>query len=207
LQAAGFRAVGYQVDLINFKETQAVIKQAVTQFGRIDVLVNVCGMGPRPWHTLLEMTEDEWDVIMAVNLKTNFNVTKAVVPTMIEQGGGKIVNISSVTGPIVSGPNCTHYAAAKGSVSGLTKALAVELAPYHINVNAICPGYVDTGLSERDPERAKKMGASIPLGRLGTPEEVGDLVLFLATDASKYITGTDIVFDGGNIIQELKRVA
>jgi 3-oxoacyl-[acyl-carrier protein] reductase len=203
LQAAGYPATGYKIDLTKHQETQTVVTKIIDEFGRIDVLVNVAGLGPMPWQTLLDMTEEEWDLILAVNLKTNFNVTKAVVPTMIKQGGGKIVNISSVTGPMVSDPACTHYAAAKGGVSGLTKALAVELAPYKINVNAICPGYVDTGIYG---ENTTKMSETIPLGRMGTPEEVGDLVLFLATDDSKYITGTDIIFDGGTIIQELKRV-
>ncbi len=215
IEAAGYGAVALKANVANFSEVNEVVKKVLEQFGRIDILVNNAGIYPSM--LLVDMTEDFWDKVLATNLKGVFNCTKVVLPSMMKQRSGKIVNISSVTGPMVSSPGMTAYSASKGGVSGFTRALALEVAEYDINVNAICPGYVDTpgmregmerrGLSPKEvQERIERISRSVPLGRLGKTEEVGDLVLFLASDESKYITGIEIVFDGGNIIQERKSV-
>ena len=149
----------------------------------------------------MDIKEEGWDKVMASNMKTCMLCTKAVLPAMIKNRKGKIVNISSVTGPMVSMPGTTAYSASKGAVSGFTRALALDLAEYGITVNSICPGWIDAG-AMRD-ERLKE---SIPMKRLGTSEDVGYLALFLSTEESDYITGQDIVIDGGNIIQERKIV-
>ena len=153
------------------------------------------------------------DNVINVNIKGVWNCTRAVIPHMLKQRYGKVVNISSVTGPMVSGKGMTAYAMSKGAVSAFTRTLALEVAEYGINVNAICPGSFDTPMFRSvagprgwDSEDAyvKHVGKEIPLGRLGTIEEMGDLAVFLASDKSKYITGVEIVIDGGNIIQEHK---
>lgn len=214
IQAAGYKAVALKADVTNFNEAKHVVDKVLEQFGRVDILVNNAGI--YPYGLLIDMTEDLWDKVLATNLKSVFNFTKAVLPTMIKQRSGKIINMSSVTGPMVSQPGLTAYSASKGGVSGFTRALALEVARYGINVNAVCPGWVDTpGIREEDmrrfgvsaedeQKRIERMSKSIPIGRLAEPEEVGELVLFLASEESKYITGAEIVIDGGNIIQEEK---
>jgi 3-oxoacyl-[acyl-carrier protein] reductase len=126
---------------------------------------------------------------------------------MIKQRYGRIINISSVTGPMVSNKGWTAYSASKGAISGLTRGLALDLAEYGITANAILPGWISRGIPLTTPEaieNSKKLSKSIPLGRVGTPEEVGNLAVFLASEAASYITGTEIVIDGANIIQERK---
>jgi NAD(P)-dependent dehydrogenase (short-subunit alcohol dehydrogenase family) len=209
LQSARNKVVGFKVDLTKSNEVNQMVTKILDQFGKIDILCNVVGMGPFPWNTFLEMTEKEWDTIIDINLKTVFNCCKSVVPYMVKQKYGRIVNFSSVTGPMVTLPHTTHYSAAKGAVSAFTRALALELGKYGITVNAICPGTIDTR-DRPDTKVAKEMrdqiSKQIPLGRVGEPEEVADLALFLASDESKYITGTEIVIDGGHIISERKIV-
>jgi len=207
LQAASDKVVGFKVDLTQSRDVNEMVPKIVDLFGKIDILCNVVGMGPFPWHTFLEMTEQEWNTIMDVNLKTVFNCCKAVVPYMVKERYGRIVNFSSVTGPMVTLPHTAHYSAAKGAVSSFTRALALELGKYGITVNAICPGTIDTMDRPKNRvmrERQEQLEQQIPIGRLGEPEEVVDLALFLASDDSKYITGTEIVIDGGHIISERK---
>lgn len=207
LKDAGYHAIGFVADLSKADQVNDMVNKVLTRFGKIDVLVNVAGGGEGLRGRLVDITEEDWDKVMDANLKTCMLCTKAVLPSMIQRGYGKIVNISSVTGPMVTMPGSTAYSASKGAVSGFNRALALEVAEYGITVNAICPGYVDTGVvfygdKHRDKENVAR---SIPMKRLGTPEEVGYLALFLSTDDSNYITGTEIVFDGGNIIQERAR--
>lgn len=204
MQASGYKVFAYRTDLTKLKEVSEMVEEVLEQLGKVDILVNVAGS--IPWGTvpslLVDMTEEEWDKVIAINLKTTFNCTRAVLPSMIKQRSGKIVNISSVTGPIVSTPHLAHYAAAKAGVTGLTRALANEVGEYGINVNAILPGSIDTKLSEVFPFLTESKKLEIPLERPGKPEEVADLVLFLASDESRYITGQMIVIDGGAFIVE-----
>ena len=210
IKALGRRSQCIQTDVSLKADVDNLIQKVMTKFGRVDILVNNAGIA----HSIpfIETTEDLRDKIWDINVKGVWNCTKAVTPIMLKQKYGKIINISSVTGPMVSAKGLTAYSASKGAVSGFTRALALEMAEYGINVNAICPGYVDTPMLRpdsikqgKDPDNyLKALSKSIPLGRLGSIEEIGDLAVFLSSEASKYITGTEIVFDGGNIIQEHK---
>jgi len=203
MQASGYKVAPFKVDLTRSEEVKQMAEAVLEQFGRVDILVNVAGIAPRGakfnFPKFVDLTEEEWDRQIAVNLKTTFNCIKAVLPNMIKRKYGKIVNISSVTGPLVSNPLMSAYSAAKGAVSGLTKALALEVAEHGITVNDIGPGWIYTGR-----EMNKVAGESSPMKRAGKPEEVGKLVLFLASDESSYLTGHMIVIDGGNILQENK---
>ena len=200
LKDAGYKATMFEADLSKTNEVRDMVNYVFTKFGKIDVLVNNAGGGEGVKGNLIDVEEDDWDKVIDANLRTCMLCTKAVLPYMIKQRSGKIVNISSVTGPIVTLPGRTAYSAAKGAVSGFTRALALDVADYGITVNAICPGYIETR-TQRDKE---KMALSIPMKRWGKSEEIGYLALFLSTDESNYITGQDIVIDGGNVIQEMK---
>lgn len=212
LKALGQKAVAFPLDVADVEQVNRAVEQLVSQFGRVDILVNNAAIAPSV--PFVEMSDDVRDSVIDVNVKGVWNCTKAVMPLMIKQRYGKIINISSVTGPLVSGKGMTAYAASKGAVSAFTRTLALEVAEYDINVNAICPGSFDTPMFrsvakhrgwDSEDEYVMHVGKEIPLGRLGTIEEMGDLAVFLASDKSKYITGIEIVIDGGNIIQEHKR--
>jgi 3-oxoacyl-[acyl-carrier protein] reductase len=205
LQSLGYTARPYKLDLTKFEDVKIMTEGLLREQGRIDILVNNAGMAPRArgfdlyGKLFVDLTEEEWDYQIAVNLKTTFNCIKTVLPTMIRQGYGRIVNISSVTGNIVSSPASTAYSAAKAAVSGLTKALALEVAEYGITVNAVCPGWIDTGRPLN-----KVAGLTTPMKRAGRPEEVADLILFLSSHESTYVTGQNVVIDGANSLQEYK---
>lgn len=203
MRGEGLEAVAFKMDVTKMDEVDRVVRRVMERFGRIDILVNNAGIYPRM--RLVDMTEDFLFNIFDINVFGMFRCAKAVLPTMMRQRYGKIVNMSSVTGPIVGTPSGgqTAYAATKAAVKGFTVALALEVAQYGINVNCVYPGYIDTptawGLRGKG---AEDFGRKIPMCREGTPEDVGELVLFLVSDESKYITGTHIVIDGGNILQE-----
>jgi len=208
---SGQKATGFKVDVTDAGRVDQAVQQVLKQFGKVDILVNNAGI--YPYMPFAEMPDEVRDSVIDVNIKGVWNCTKAVIPSMIKQKYGKIINISSVTGPMVSGKGSTIYSASKGAVSGFTRALALEMAEHGINVNAICPGFIDTP-GERNvasrrgmepDEYIRKLAKEIPLGRLGSIDEIGDLAVFLASEESKYITGTEIVIDGGNIIQERMR--
>lgn len=199
LTDAGYQAVGFVVDLSKADEVNDMVTKVLTQFGKIDVLINNAGGNEGAGGPLVDITENDWDKVLDANLRTCMLCTKAVLPSMIKRRSGKIVNISSVTGPMVTLPGSTAYSASKGAVSAFTRATALEVAEYGITVNSICPGYVLTRVQKNE----EKIAHSIPMKRWGKPEEVGYLALFLSTDESNYITGQDIVIDGGNIIQEM----
>ncbi len=205
LKVSGWKAVGMKMDVTKHDDVNETIKEVLEQFGKIDILVNNAGIYPDE-PSIPDMPEDFWDRMFNVNVKGIFYCLKAVLPTMIERKQGKIINMSSVTGPMVSVPRSAAYSATKAAISGMTRALALEFAEHNINVNAMCPGYVKTPGSQYLAEKENKIAASIPLRRFGTPEDVGDLAVFLASDESKYITGAELVIDGGNIIQEVKTV-
>jgi 3-oxoacyl-[acyl-carrier protein] reductase len=194
-------------DLRDHASTHKLVREILARYGRIDALVNNAGMTQvsNPDETLAtsfaELSEADWDYSIGLNLKTTFNVTKAVLPSMLNAKYGRIVNVSSVTGPLVSNPRATAYSAAKAGMVGLTRSLAMEVARSGITVNAVAPGWIETASST---EQEIIAGKNTPVGRPGRPEEVAAAIAFLACESASYVTGQMIVIDGGNTIQEYK---
>ena len=201
IEALGSQALAIKTDVSNIKETEGMAKKTVKKFGRIDILVNNAGIFPIK--SLLEMKEEDWDKVLNVNLKGVFNCTKAVIPTMTKQKYGKIINITSIAGVKLGYVGLTHYSASKAGIAGFTKAAALELAPYEINVNAIAPGFIETPGTKAtsSEEDINQFAQAVPLKRVGKPIDIANLVVFLASDESNYITGECIVVDGGLTIQ------
>jgi 3-oxoacyl-[acyl-carrier protein] reductase len=187
LQALGVKAKGYASDASKFDDTERVVNQIVEDFGRIDVLVNNAGITKDT--LLMRMTEEQWDAVISVNLKSVFNFTKAAQKTMLKQRSGSIINMSSVVG--VSGnAGQANYSASKAGIIGFTKSVARELGSRGVRSNAIAPGFIITEMTAKIPEDARKSWeASIPLKRGGTPEEVAGVATFLASDLSSYVSG------------------
>ena len=195
LVALGVKARGYASNAAKFDDTQAVVEKIAADFSRIDVLVNNAGITKDV--ALKRMTEDQWDAVIAVNLKSVFNFTKAVQPVMWKQGIGSIINMSSVVG--VSGnANQINYSSSKAGIIGFTKSAAKEFGLRNIRCNAIAPGFIITEMTHQLPEEVRNEWASkIPLRRGGTPEDVAKVSLFLASDLSSYVTGQVINVCGG----------
>jgi len=205
----GYQAVSFKMDVTKPAEVGSVVQEVLRRFGRVDILVNNAGV-IQPV-LLVDMADEVRDRMFDINIKGMFICTKAVLPGMIERKYGKIVNLSSVTGPIAADVGETAYSATKAAAWGFTKALAIEVAEYGINVNAICPGMIETDMVRQmaveinpgDPESIlKQLARGIPMGRLGTIEELGELVAFLSSEESSYLTGTSIVIDGGSTLPE-----
>lgn len=196
---------GYMADLMERDQVARLVENIIGDFGRIDILVNNAGMvqvgKAETFVHMLDLPQTEWDGAIDRNLNTCFNITHAVLPSMVKNNYGRIVNVSSVTGPLVSNPGETAYSAAKAAMVGMSRSLAIEVARYNITVNNVAPGWIGTGSSTAEEKAA---AANTPIGRAGTPQEVADLIAFLASDESTYITGQMIVIDGGNTIQEYK---
>lgn len=195
------RKAFYQTADIRSQESiQSFVDYVIEEEGKIDILVNGAGMNVRG--EMLDLTEDEWDFVMDVNVKSVYLVSKAVIPQMQKQQNGKIINIASLTSEIAF-PNMPVYAASKGGVSQLTKAMAVEYAKDGIQTNAIGPGYFKTEMTKvlfEDKEKVKWMESRIPLKRVGEVEDLQGSAIFLASKASDYITGQTIYVDGGWLI-------
>ena len=195
LKALGVNAKAYASNAADFADTQKVVEEIMRDFGRIDVLVNNAGITKDG--ALKRMTEEQWDAVIAVNLKSVFNFTKVVQPVMWKQAGGSIINMSSVVG--VSGnANQCNYSASKAGIIGFTKSAAKELGIRGIRSNAIAPGFIETEMTAALPEDVRKSwNEKIPLRRGGTPEDVANVTLFLASDLSAYINGQVINVCGG----------
>lgn len=210
LKKQGYEAIGVQTDVSDYESVQKLIQTAEATYGPIDVLVSNAGICVLEDFMEADSFENR-DMHFDINIKGTWNVTKAALPSMVKAGGGAIVVMSSVTGDMVADPGELAYATSKAALVGFTKAMAREVADKNIRVNAICPGYVRTPLVEgmaqqSDPENPERAIAAIadavPLKRLAEPKEVGELAAFLGCYESSYITGAQIVIDGGSTLPE-----
>ncbi len=195
IEAKGGQAAAFQADVADFAQAQALIRFALTTFGKIHILVNNAGITRDK--LILMMSEEDWDTVLATNLKSTFNCSKAAIRPMMRQRYGRIINITSVAGQMGNGGQ-TNYSASKAGQIGFTKALAREVASRHITVNAVAPGFVDTEILASVPEEMLTAALKlVPLGRKGQPEEIAYAVAFLASDQAAYITGQVLGVDGG----------
>ncbi|MCL4302279.1 MAG: glucose 1-dehydrogenase [Anaerolineae bacterium] len=189
------QALILKVDVSKRLQVEQMVAETLAAFGKIDVLVNNAGVIRQ--RALVDMTEEEWDWLMGINLKGPFLCSQAVVRYFLKAGvKGKIVNIASIESEIVF-PDSAAYAASKGGVAMLTKAMAYDLAMYGINVNAVGPGSTDTGRNFQDPERLRQYQEMIPMRRLATPRDIGSAVVYLASAEADYVTGHILYVDGG----------
>ncbi|MDR2557153.1 MAG: 3-oxoacyl-[acyl-carrier-protein] reductase [Bacteroidales bacterium] len=195
IEKLGLKAKGYASNAADYEQTQKTVEQIAADFGRIDILVNNAGITKDT--LLMRMTEQQWDAVLAVNLKSVFNFTKAVQPTMLKQRSGSIINMSSVVG--VSGnAGQANYSASKAGIIGFTKSIAKEIGSRGIRSNAIAPGFIITEMTGQLSEEVRnEWNKMIPLKRGGTPEDVANTALFLASDLSSYVTGQVIHVCGG----------
>lgn len=193
-------AIAFKLDVSNKSEVDSVVAEIVKKFGQLDILINNAGIVQ--FKPFLELSEEDWDKTIDINLKGEFLCAQAAARVMKEKGGGVIVNIASVAmgQQGIGMPNIAHYCASKGGIAAMTEALATELAPFNIRVNAIAPGMIETPMIDvvkSDPKMLEAMLQRVPLKRVGRPEEVSELVVFLASDSSSYMTGAVVVIDGG----------
>ncbi len=198
IQALGRKSMADQVDVTAFPKVEEGINKILDKFGKVDILVNNAGITKDT--LILRMSESDWDAVLNINLKGTFNCTKAASKAMIKQRYGKIVNIASIIG-IIGNPGQANYAASKAGIIALTKTSAKEFASRNINANAIAPGFIQTDMTAKLPQELKdKMLANIPMGKLGTTDDVANACLFLASNESDYITGQTLVVDGGMVM-------
>lgn len=193
-------AMAVKCDVTKKEEVDEMVRGTIEKFSKVDILVNNAGICQ--FKPFLELTEEEWDKTLSINLKGYFLCAQACAKEMAKQKSGVIVNIASVAigQQGVGFPSIVHYCASKGGIVAMTEALAAELAPHNIRVNAVAPGMIDTPMIEAtksDPKMMEATLARIPMHRAGKPEEVSNLVLFLASDGSSYMTGSTVVVDGG----------
>ena len=200
---AGGRAIFEPADVTRAADCKRVTERAIRDFGAIHILFNNAGIIRRA--SIVELSEADWDRVMAVNVKSIFLMSRRVIPIMAAAGGGCIINTASGWG-LAGGPKAAVYCASKGAVVLLTKAMAIDHGPQHIRVNCICPGDTDTAMLRNEAqqlgepnEKFLAEGAKRPLGRVGKPEEIAQAALYLASDASSFVTGTALVVDGGGL--------
>ncbi|MFA5364250.1 MAG: SDR family NAD(P)-dependent oxidoreductase [Candidatus Bathyarchaeia archaeon] len=199
IEKLGSKGLAVKCDVTNPVQVTGAVKQVLEKFGKIDILVNNAGIYPSK--LFLDMTENDWNKVLNVNLNGVFHCTKAVIPTMVQQKYGKIVNIASIAGSTVGFPALVHYSASKAGIAGFTKALALEMAKIGINVNAVAPGPIETPGTKSNQQMYEQTIQAIPMGRWGLPLDIANLVAFLASDKSSFITGQCIVIDGGYTVQ------
>lgn len=195
----GFRAIGKKVDVTSRDSINHLVTDTIKTYGKIDILINNAGIS-RPTR-VLEITEEEWDLIFSINMKGLFLCTQAVLPNMIENKYGRIVNLSSVSGKRGGGIfGGSHYSASKAGVLGFAKACAREMAEYGITINSVAPGLIDTDITggALTPEKRESLRMDIPARRLGAAQDVAAAIAFLASEAAGYITGEDIDINGGS---------
>ena len=195
IAAYGHKVKAYASNAANFEETHQVVEQIKADFGKIDILVNNAGITKDG--LMLKMTEQQWDAVLAVNLKSAFNFIHACVPVMMRQKGGSIINMSSVVG-VHGNAAQANYAASKAGLIALAKSIGQEMGRKGIRANAIAPGFIETAMTQALPEEVRKEWMEkIPLRRGGTPEDIADVATFLASDMSSYVSGQVIQVDGG----------
>jgi len=191
----GSETISIGVDVSRLSSVEEMVKKTLDKFGRIDILVNNAGITRDA--LVMRMKEEDWDLVLDINLKGAFNCIKTVSPFMMKQRSGKVVNIASIVG-IIGNAGQANYSASKGGLIALTKTCARELASRRINVNAVAPGFIQTSMTERLSAQVKeKLSSQIPFGEIGKPEDVASAVLFLVSEKASYITGEVIKVDGG----------
>jgi NAD(P)-dependent dehydrogenase (short-subunit alcohol dehydrogenase family) len=199
----GGQAISVRCDVSQAEDCQRAVKRTLNEFGGLDILLNNAGIIRRT--NVLDTPEEEWDRVMAVNVKSIFLMSKYAIPIIEEAGGGVIINIASGWG-MVGGANAVSYCASKGAVVNLTRAMAIDHGDQNIRVNCVCPGDTETGMLRNEALQLGvpddvflKEAADRPLGRVGSPEDIAQAVLYLASDAASFITGTTLVVDGGGL--------
>jgi len=198
IEAMGRKSLALELDVTDYQKVEAGVNKILDKFTKVDILINNAGITKD--NLMLRMSDADWDAVIKVNLKGTFNCTKAVSRVMMKQRSGKIVNIASIIG-IIGNAGQANYAASKAGIIALTKTTAKEFASRNLNINAVAPGFIQTDMTAKLSEDVKqKMLAMIPLNKLGSPNDVANACLFLASEDAAYITGQTIVVDGGMVM-------